>query len=147
MHSSYKPKGDHLASVNQFLSLGQQPWSSEFFSCSHKEFHCLDFVFRRINYSILDSAHQLRVSFLAVPIPFEVFWALLFQVFLNLVYCVCGFFLEGSVQGGVGFLHQGLVADSFLFLIDFWLSLVELKEVAEVEQAAQWCSMGKKKSS
>lgn len=39
--------------------------------------------------------------------------------------------MGGSVQGGVGFLHQGLVADSFLLLIDFWLSLVELKEVVE----------------
>lgn len=138
MHSFCKPKGDHLVSVY----FGQQPQSPEIFSQSHDGFHCLDFVLRRINYSRLDSANQLCVSFLAVPVPFEDFWALFFRFFIWFA-LFWGFFCEGVYKGD--WVSHRLVADSFLFLIDFWISLVELKEVLEVEQTAQWCSMVKKK--
>ena len=73
----------------------------------------LGFILRRINSSRLDRANQMCISFLVIPIPFEVLWALFFVCFVFFLFC---FVLQGSVRGGVGFLLQGLATDGFLFL-------------------------------
>lgn len=93
------------------------------------------FFLRRLNNSRLDKANQVCISSLAIPILFEVLWALLFVcfVFFSFSFLLFCFVLQGTVQGGGGFLPQGLATDSFLFLIDFWLSLVEQKEVVEFD--------------